>query len=283
MCTKKKEEEEDGALQRKTYQDYLDERGYVPLCCDNTGKDLWIIACCFGWLYSLVLSFYCVVLKAVLLTAESSAALWMFFYVFCFGAIMILFAIYGNNISKIPAEQEEDVVEVVVKPKQPKPREIKAALSFTVGGHTNKASSPEQAAVAMGLSNERAAAVVDVFLASGCKKSGVVPKGYGDTMPNKYAKNEYDNMRVECSLDDTSGLTKALKNLGYPTTGTVVLEEGNEYGGSGGISIEISAGGATLLHDAILFEPNKPVLTAEGEDLAKRIAGFMNKLEAAAK
>lgn len=273
MCTKKKEEEEDGALQRKTFQDYLDERGYVPLCCDNTGKDLWIIACCFGWLYSLVLSFYCVVLKAVLLTAETSTALWMFFYCFCFGAIMILFAIYGNNISKIPAPQE--VEEIVA------PIEIKAALSFTVGGHTNKASSPEQAAVALGLSNERAAAVVAVFLASGCKKSGVVPKGYGDKMPNKFAKNEYDNMRVECSLDDTSGLTKALKNLGYPTTGRVVLEEGNEFGGSG-IAIEISGGRATLRHDAILFEPNKPVLTAEGEALAKRIAMNMNKLEAAA-
>lgn len=274
MCTHKKEEEEDGALQRKTYQDYLDERGYVPLCCDNTGKDLWIIACCFGWLYSLVLSFYCVVLKAVLLTAETSAALWMFFYCFVFGAIMILFAIYGNNISKIPAEVEEEVIVA--------PIDIKAALSFTVGGHTNKASSPEQAAVAMSLSNERAAAVVGVFLGSGCKKSGVVPKGYGDTVPNKHAKNEYDNMRVECSLDDTSGLTKALKNLGYPTTGIVVLEEGNEYGG-GGIKIEISGNGATLLHDAILFEPNKPVLTADGEALAKRIAGYMNKLEAAAK
>merc|ERR1712070_1178588 len=171
-------------------------------------------------------------------------------------------------------EQEEEIIV--------KPIEIKAALSFTVGGHTNKASSPEQAAVALGLSNERAAAVVAVFLASGCKKSGVVPKGYGDTMPNKHAKNEYDNMRVECSLDDTSGLTKALKNLGYPTTGEVVLEKPNDYGGRG-ISIEISGSGATLLHDAILFEPNKPVLTAEGEALAKRIAGFMNKLEAAAK
>jgi outer membrane protein OmpA-like peptidoglycan-associated protein len=274
MCTKKKEEEEDGALQRKTYQDYLDERGYVPLCCDNTGKDLWIIACCFGWLYSLVLSFYCVVLKAVLLTAETSAALWMFFYCFCFGAIMILFAIYGNNISKIPAPQE--VEEIVA------PIEIKAALSFTVGGHTNKASSPEQAAVALRLSNERAASVVAVFVGSGCKKSQVVPKGYGDQMPNKYAKNEYDNMRVECSLDDTSGLTKALKNLGYPTTGRVVLEEGNEFGGSG-IAIEISGGRATLLHDAILFQPNNSVLTADGEALAKRIAMYLKKLEAAAK
>merc|ERR1712070_1231023 len=138
---------------------------------------------------------------------------------------------------------------------------------------------PEQAAVAMSLSNERAAAVVGVFLGAGCKKSGVVSKGYGDTMPNKYAKDEYDNMRVECTLSDTSGLTKALKKLGYPTTGTVVLEEGSEYGGSG-ITIEISSGGARLLHDAILLQPNKPVLTADGEALAKRIASYMNKLEA---
>lgn len=41
MCGKnKKAENEDGG---KTYQDYLNERGYKPLCCDNTGKDLWTI------------------------------------------------------------------------------------------------------------------------------------------------------------------------------------------------------------------------------------------------
>ena len=40
-------EEEEGNGQ-PTYADYLAERGYTPLCCDNWAEDLFTIFCCFA-------------------------------------------------------------------------------------------------------------------------------------------------------------------------------------------------------------------------------------------
>jgi outer membrane protein OmpA-like peptidoglycan-associated protein len=270
VCGKKKEKEEDATLAGKTYADYLAERGYKPLCCDNTGKDLWLIFCCFVALYCFLISFFCLNLKGYMATMDTSAYLWMAAYIFVFAVLIVVFAITASSIGKLPApELEEEILEVEL-----------ANLTFNVGGHTNKASSAEQAQVAMKLSQERAAAVVAVFTGAGCKQSGVVAQGYGDTVPNPRAKTEYDNMRVECSLNDVSGLKKSLEALKLATNGLVVLDDGSKYGDAG-ISLAIEGNSAKLLHDPIFFEANSAVLTPDGKELAQRIATQMNKLEAA--
>merc|ERR1712070_759700 len=86
-----------------TYDDFLAERGYVPLCCDNNAQDLWTIFCCFGWLYPFLISFYCLALKAHLSTSESPTVLWIFSYAYAFMVIMIVFGIRAAQIAKVPA------------------------------------------------------------------------------------------------------------------------------------------------------------------------------------
>lgn len=102
---KKAEQEESAGM---TYQDYLNERGYKPLCCDNSGEDLWTIFCSYMALYSFVVAFYSLLLKIQLRTDETSAALYLFFAVFTFGAIMVYLQIHTAPLSKFVPEEEED-------------------------------------------------------------------------------------------------------------------------------------------------------------------------------
>ena len=69
-------EEEEGNGQ-PTYADYLAERGYTPLCCDNSAEDLFTIFCCFMWLYGFLIAFFCLLMKAYISTTDTSAALWL--------------------------------------------------------------------------------------------------------------------------------------------------------------------------------------------------------------
>ena len=87
--------EEGGGM---TYKDYLEARGYKPVCCDNTSEDLWIITCCYMSIYAFLVAYFCLLMKAVLLTDESHAALYMYAFGFFFMVTMTILAIITNNL-----------------------------------------------------------------------------------------------------------------------------------------------------------------------------------------
>jgi hypothetical protein len=260
LCGKKKTAESEVEIVGKTYQDYLDERGYKPVCCDNTAEDLWLIFCCFGWLYSFVISYYCLLLKAILQTEDTAAALWMFAYAFIVMVGMTVFAIYANMVGAIPApEDEEEEVQI-------KSREIvyETKLTWEVAGHTALANSEEQKKVAANLSLERAESVKKELIANGVNESGLTTYGYGDSKP---PADQYDSwMRVEITIKQKSALAQATAAVGTSF--------------EGGIEVDLATG--TMHAPAITFKPNSAELTVEGASALEHVELAMSKLEHAA-
>lgn len=219
----------------------------MPLCCDNTGEDLWIIFCCFIWLYGFIISFFCLCMKAVLSTAETSAALWMFAYAFIFAVIMTVFGITANKVAKQgpPAQDVE------------KPKVAETALRFRVEGHCNK---PEELTdgieeKARQICLERAEAVIDAMELAGTKRGNLTPKGcgYENLVADHLGPNSQDNMRVVICCDDAETKTKVLH----------FLAENEQYrtnfadAGAPTVSFENDA----FVHGPVTFEPNSAVLT----------------------
>jgi len=266
MCGKKKVAEEEGS-QGKTYQDYLDERGYKPLCLDNTGEDLWIIFCCLMWLYALVISYYALTLKAALQTVPTSAALWMFAFTFLTGACMVIFAVNAAAIARIPAPEDE------VDAPPPAPKKELAALRWMLRGHTAKAGSPGASVEAQKLSQRRAEAVKAALVATGSKKDAFDTEGVGDKeiidtrVPEK-------NMRVEFDLIYAASLKQTLDEVGYKDGA------GFDNIGAGNISFNIQK--KQIKTPPISFEPNSATLTPEGAAVVQAIGAVLNHLESAA-
>jgi hypothetical protein len=98
MAYDKKDDEKKEEVGGMTYKDYLEARGYKPVCCDNSGEDLWIITCCYMSIYAFLVAYFCLLMKAVLLTDESHAALYMYAFAFFFMVTMTILAIVTNNL-----------------------------------------------------------------------------------------------------------------------------------------------------------------------------------------
>ena len=97
----RKNSERKGEVGGMTYKDYLDARGYKPVCCDNSSEDNGIIFCCYMSIYSFLVAYFCLLMKAVLRTGESHAALYMFAFCFVLMAVMTVLAITTNNIEEV--------------------------------------------------------------------------------------------------------------------------------------------------------------------------------------
>jgi hypothetical protein len=107
MAYEKKEDEKKEEGGGMTYKDYLEARGYKPVCCDNTGEDLWIITCCYMSIYAFLVAYFCLLMKAVLLTDESHAALYMYAFAFFFMVTMTILAIITNNLGDAEVEKPD--------------------------------------------------------------------------------------------------------------------------------------------------------------------------------
>ena len=107
MAYEKKEDEKKEEGGGMTYKDYLEARGYKPVCCDNTGEDLWIITCCYMSIYAFLVAYFCLLMKAVLLTDESHAALYMYAFGFFFMVTMTILAIITNNLGDAEVENPD--------------------------------------------------------------------------------------------------------------------------------------------------------------------------------
>ena len=83
-----------------SYKEYQLRRGYEPCCWDNSGEDNWIIFCSYAMLWSFLIGFYCLLLKAALRTADESAALWMFYFVFQMAVLFTGLAVGSSTMEK---------------------------------------------------------------------------------------------------------------------------------------------------------------------------------------
>jgi len=95
----------------RSYAEYLQQRDYHPLCCQNTGEDLMIIFACYMFLWSFTIGFYSLLLKAALLTDEDSTALYIFFFLFLSGAGMTYFSVFAASLEKRNATKNEDTIQ----------------------------------------------------------------------------------------------------------------------------------------------------------------------------
>jgi len=260
-------EEEEGNGQ-PTYADYLAERGYTPLCCDNSAEDLFTIFCCFMWLYGFLIAFFCLLMKAYISTTDTSAALWLFAACFLFMVLGAIFAIIASMISKIPAPVQ-DVPEVV--------REVVLAkLVFEIQGHTNKAPNSEVAQRALTLSDERAEAVKAEIVKNGCNPTGFICKGYGDEVP-KDASKPNGNMRVEAHLH--SGQNSLPKVMSAIESHHKDFKAGGGFGYLGCPEISFNTQTSTFSHPEVLFEPNSATVTADSKGNVKNLCKVFKELE----
>jgi hypothetical protein len=83
-----------------SYAEYMQRRGYEPLCFDNSAQDCWVIFCSYIFIWSFLVGFYCLLLKAALRTDDESTALWMFAFIFAGAASLTGLAVYSSDMEK---------------------------------------------------------------------------------------------------------------------------------------------------------------------------------------
>ena len=87
------------------------EREYQVVACGNSAEDLAIITTCLLVLWGLVASYYLLLLHAALETADTGAALWLFFGLFFIGVTFLaLILTAGGYEEKLKAKQKANLV-----------------------------------------------------------------------------------------------------------------------------------------------------------------------------